>query len=146
MIRATYTDKQFDKAMQDALLRAEQAYIDGLIEIGIAFVADAKANGQYENDTGNLRSSIGYIVAKGRKVLSSSFKVVAGGNKGRSKGYFLAKSLLANNPDKLIRLIVVAGMDYASILESKGRDVLTGSSLRATSNLRQLAERVRNGN
>ncbi len=145
MITATYTDKQFNSVLEQALKQAEQKYIDGLIDIAKRVVKTAKQNGQYQNRTGNLNSSIGYIVAKGRNILSSSFTKTLNGEKGRSKGFFLAKKLLSDNPGKNIRMIIVVGEHYASILESKGRDVLTGSSLKAVSDLKELLRQVRDG-
>jgi hypothetical protein len=145
-ITARYTQKQFKDVLNGVLVVAEKKIEAGLVEIGVQFVADAKANGQYMNDTGNLRSSIGYIVSKGRKIISSGFNTVQGGNVGKTKGFFLAKSMLKDNKERALRLIVVAGMEYASILESKGRDVLTGSSSKAINDLKSLVNRVKNGN
>jgi hypothetical protein len=39
-------------------------------------------------------------------------------------------------------VIVVAGMSYAAAVESKGRDVLTGSSQVAVSSLKKAIERI----
>ena len=91
---------------------------------------DKSASNSFIDDTGNLRSSIGYKVSN--KNENSNFVEFAEpkNNKG-SDGANKAKQLLqeVNKPEKgTIELTVVAGMDYALWVESmKGKNVLSSS-------------------
>ena len=72
--------------------------------------------------TGNLRSSIGYFVLKDGDVISQKFQDNPAGKEA-------AEKLLDEIPNKTgLQLIVVAGMNYASYVESKGFDVITTSA------------------
>lgn len=83
------------------------------------------------DDTGNLRSSIGYVIVKdGRIVRSSDFSIVKDGDKGAKDGKQFARSL-AQKYNTGIVLIVVAGMNYASYVKKRGYDVLDSSELLA---------------
>lgn len=85
--------------------------------------------------TGNLRSSIGYVVlwdgrvaVNGRPVRYSGLR---DGSEGVAEGERLMNSLQSNFPTGAV-LIIVAGMNYASYVESRhGKDVLSGAGVRA---------------
>ena len=67
----------------------------------------------YIDWTGNLRSSIGYVVSvDGEIVDESRFEPIKGGAEGAAQGRAYAESLVSQYP-KGICLIVVAGMRYA---------------------------------
>jgi len=71
--------------------------------------------------TGNLRSSIGYFVLKNGEVIDQKFQDNPAGKEA-------AEKLLNKIPNKDgLQLIGVAGMDYASYVESRGFDVITTS-------------------
>lgn len=81
-----------------------------------------RGQGEYLDDSGALRSSIGYFVLK-------DGVVVSGRVEGESEGISAAKQLLGTIPEKDgYVLIGVAGMDYASHLESKGFNVITSQA------------------
>jgi hypothetical protein len=78
--------------------------------------------GEYLDDTGNLRSSIGYFVLKDGIVVSGKVE-------GESEGISAAKQLLGTIPIKDGYVLVgVAGVDYASYLESRGFNVITSQA------------------
>lgn len=79
----------------------------------------ARTAGNYRDITGNLRSSVGYVVLNNGKVIqSASFQQVKQGKQGVADGNKFMNELIKKNR-KGIRLIVVAGMNYAAIVEDK---------------------------
>lgn len=77
--------------------------------------------GEYLDQTGNLRDSIGYVIVKDGKVIKSHLG---------SQGADNVNAMIAKSAAKIPKgygLIVVAGMEYAAAVESKGYDVLTSS-------------------
>ena len=73
----------------------------------------------FQNVTGNLSASIGYTVIRDGQIIDEGgFK---GTDTGASKGRALAKGEDG--------LHFVAGMDYATFVEAKGRDVNTAGEL-----------------
>lgn len=86
------------------------------------------------DQTGNLRSSIGYIIVfNGQIVKKSSFKKVKEGTDGPREGLALAKEI-ANDYSNGYALIVVAGMKYAAYVEAmENKNVLASAELYAES-------------
>lgn len=88
--------------------------------------------GNWMDQTGNLRSSIGSAVFDyGKQVMKTAFEAVSGpdgsGATGSAKGEEYINSL-AREYARVYALVVVAGMDYADAVETK-RDVLEGAKL-----------------
>lgn len=84
----------------------------------------ARSSNDYLDQTGNLRSSVGYVVKVGDKSRSSRFDVVKKGGKGSATGGTYAQRLADKLPAKAV-LVLVAGMPYAAHLErTLQRDVL----------------------
>lgn len=123
-------------------LKATYGLVDNVIlmrfqYIGERFVANARDKANFKDQTGNLRSSIGYIVLKnGKKVSGSSFEKVKDGKDGVNNGKTYINELRKQFSTGYV-LIVVAGMEYAAAVESRGKDVLTGSSLIAKDDLKK---------
>lgn len=92
--------------------------------LGEEFVDKARLAGNYKDRTGNLRSSIGYIILKDGRIVASNFE---GNSAGTSQGRKVAAEVAANHPDGWV-LIGVSGMDYAAYVEAKNFDVITGSA------------------
>ena len=112
----------------------EKVMTNNLIYVGESAVNEARTSGRYKDQTGNLRSSIGYLILKdGKVVKESAFPVVKGGNKGAQQGRQFIQSLISENASGLV-LIVVAGMEYAAYVEAKNLNVLDSAE--------QLAERL----
>lgn len=119
----------------DAVLKkAEEDYIRKIVRV-MRFVGEkcanrAKEDGNYQDQTANLRNSIGFIIVVDGKVVTEDFKMTASG-KVQSKenplkyGKDLAYQVAPKFRD--IALIVVAGMKYGAYVESKGRVVLTSA-------------------
>ena len=103
----------------------------------------------YTVQTGNLVSSVGYVITyDGQIVGMSSFQAVAGpkgdGVEGSTTGKAYVKELAMRFPQGYA-LILVAGMHYASyVQELYHRDVLVSGSLVAEQLVREMQEKFNN--
>lgn len=113
--------------------------IDTLSYIGERAVTIARERGDYMNRTGNLRSSIGYVILHdGQPVRQGEPEVYGEGNQGSQVAEELLTMVRSEYPQGIV-LIVCAGMNYASYVEDiYGKDVLTSARLETE----QLAERM----
>lgn len=117
--------------LDEQIERIEQRIIYNLSYVGEQCLTEARSTNSYKDQTGNLRSSIGYIIVKDGKVIrQSDFAVVRKGSEGKSEGEKFARSLASKFPDGIV-LIVVAGMNYASCVSAKGYNVLDSAELLA---------------
>ena len=121
-----FTTKQLEAQLISWAAKNERKFIIALSYIGEEFVNKARSINTYLDDTGNLRSSIGYVIAKNGRILKRNYKQVGDGNKGVTKGLNLADEAAAEHSDGIV-LIVTAGMKYGLYVESMGYDVLSGS-------------------
>lgn len=125
--------------------RAEEKIYKLLSAAGEKFVEYARRSGKYINHTGNLRSSVGYVIIADGEELSSNFEESAKGTDkraGMKEGIRLANSVAKSYPDGFV-LIGVAGMDYAVYVESiKGKDVVSGASIQAEEYLRKALQKT----
>ncbi|HOZ15960.1 MAG TPA: hypothetical protein PLH91_03710 [Tenuifilaceae bacterium] len=118
------------------LLRQRQEIVHGIVDIchyvGEKFVKEARQamsidsgifpKNDYTDRTGNLRQSIGYILILDGKVL---FSRQPDNPEGMSYYNFLISSL---PKAKGLWLVGMAGMKYASYVESMGYNVITSQS------------------
>lgn len=132
MIRMTTPMDAIDKKIAKEINRAENEILKKLSFIGENAVNDARGNGDYMDNTGNLRSSIGYTILKnGETVRTSSFdRVKQEASKAKIESTKLLDELRTKFNTGFV-LIVVAGMDYAVTVEARGRNVLSSSKLLA---------------
>lgn len=120
-----------DKFIEGEIENLKNALINKLCYIGEQALNNARISGSYVDQTGNLRSSVGYVVAvDGEVVQMSSFDVIKEGGNGAKVGKDYALSIVQKFPRGIV-LIVVAGMNYASYVSAKGYDVLESSELLA---------------
>lgn len=90
-------------------------------------VRDRGVAESWQDQTGNLRSSVGMAYYEdGRKLISSAFETVGNGAEGSAKGQQFVDQL-AQEMSSTYGLCVVAAMDYAEYVEAKGRDVLAST-------------------
>jgi hypothetical protein len=108
-----FVSKQVDK--EDAVL----------LRIGEEFVNNARQNGEYTDRTGNLRSSIGYILLRDGVIINQN--IVGKTTEGRRIAAQLANEF-KNMYNTGLVLVGFAGMEYAAAVESKGYDVISGSA------------------
>lgn len=117
--------------------RADMVVFNLLQRTGEEFVKVARLSGQYNDKTGNLRSSIGYVIVKDGKILGKDFKTSdrAGTDKktGKLEAEQLAKDLVLTYNTGYV-LIAVAGMKYAVYVEAmENKDVVTLAASKAES-------------
>jgi hypothetical protein len=138
--------QEIERETQEALERMSEAIVYVLQSVGEECVNHARNlpslsrddpaaafphQPNWIDDTGNLRSSIGYIIVdNGQIVTESSFEAVRNGQEGSEKGKSFAESLVSEHTSD-IALIVVAGMEYAEYVAAKGYDVLDSAELLA---------------
>ncbi len=133
----------FDKAQKGV----EKAIEDVFAEAGIYVVYGIRSGlmSNWDNDTGNLRSSIGWAVCrKGRIVRKSRFGIVLNGSEGKAKGLALIEQLASKYAAYDFSLFIVAGEEYAVYVEAvDNKVVLAGGLLYIEKNItRRLQERV----
>ncbi len=129
-----YIDRKLDEWVEEC--------ISNLEFVGEECVAEARTSGSYTDRTGNLRSSVGYVVVKdGKIVKKGGFQHVNGTKKsdknGEEDGEQYAESLVGRYPEGIV-LIVVAGMNYAAYVSAKGFNVLDSAELKAESIIKKL--------
>ena len=118
-----FSQANINRRIDKWVVSIEQRIIWTLAMVGESFVNDARSTQTYQDQTGNLRSSIGYIIAKDGVIIQEN---VEGKAEGVAQARNIAREVLRDNSKGFI-LIVVAGMEYACAVESKGYDVITGS-------------------
>ncbi len=146
LVSKTNTKKIYAK-----LQMARKELIDFLVyrlsQIGEECVKIARDYGNYEDRTGNLRSSIGYIILNDGEVkVHGASKQYSGkkgdGAKGVQEGEALLKRLQAKFPWGVV-LIVCAGMEYAAFVENvRGRRVLIDAEIEAERLFKELLGKV----
>ena len=133
---------EFDAYIDRKIENARQTIIDRLCYIGSLCINEAREHGDYNNPTGNLRSSIGYVVVVDGQVYEKAIvEMTKNGTEGRKEAdSFLNR--LAEKHQTGICLIVVAGMSYAVYVEGRGKNVLTSAELLAERMVPQLLEQI----
>jgi hypothetical protein len=117
----------------------ENILLDRLKQCGEQFVADARSTSTYTDRTRNLRGSIGYVILKDGTEIFGNFEGVSTGQATAQK---FIRSVKGDYPRGFV-LIVVAGMNYAAAVESKGFDVITGSSQTAETGIQRSFDRLK---
>ena len=133
---------QLNQILESKRKEIEQYIRSEFIEVGERFMDYAQTNGEYMNHTYALISSIGYVVVFRGQVIHENFKVIGSGSNGREMGIKVAHEAIRELPDDTdYALIGVAGMGYAIYVESRGKDVITGSATNVVEQmLKSLAE------
>lgn len=122
---------EIERYTEEELERLKQAIIRTFLYVGETVLNKARSTNSYKDQTGNLRSSIGYVVTvDGKIVHTAGFQTVKTGQTGSSTGANYVKNLVSQFP-RGVCLIVVAGMKYASYVSAKGLDVLDSAELLA---------------
>ena len=126
--------EEIERYVDEQVSRLRQVLLRNLAYIGEQCLNAARQTDSYKDQTGNLRSSIGYVIVEnGRIIKASNFAPSDKGtdkSKGQKVGKAYAKKLAALFPSG-ITLLIVAGMNYAAYVSAKGYDVLDSSELKA---------------
>ena len=172
-LEAAFTEADIQKEIETFMERVFKVTRNEMMQIGLEFVSEARSKvpdvdysrdakdivaatklaggsinlagaGGFNDQTGNLRSSIGFILLYDGEIVHEDFELSPRGTEkaeglrvGREKAMEIAKE----NPEGWA-IITVAGMEYASWVEAKGYDVITGSTLGAQAKLEKAAQNV----
>ena len=142
--------KTNSQSVLNELQRGYRTIENGIIRIlqyaGEQFVKDAREGlkidgafprGDYSDRTANLRSSIGYFILKDGVIINSSIE-------GTAEGITAGRAVLGTIPDKSgYQLVGVAGMEYASYVESRGFNVITSQSDIAIVNIERMLQKFK---
>ncbi|MBS9774583.1 MAG: hypothetical protein KGV59_05435 [Tenacibaculum sp.] len=143
-LKALFNMSQVENVLQHFQEEVDNKVIEIFQYMGEEFVNKARDLRTYVDDTGNLRSSIGYIILNNGKVVDANFKKIGDdGDTGVSIGYQVAEEVARDYP-KGYALIGVAGMHYACALERRHHiDVISGSAP-TEQEIRELLESIAN--
>jgi len=141
------------KRFDNFLTEVDKMQIEILQELGEKCVLHARGlppEQGFHDQTGNLRSSIGYVIFKDGVAIHTWYEKVPPKKPkegvvydGMERGKQLAEEVGKNT--KGIVLVVTAGMNYATYVEAKGRDVLASAEILAQRELpRMLDELIKN--
>ncbi len=146
-MKMTTSMREVDASIADFVKEVERLTIRALSFLGEKCVIEARDRTQeasWFDQTGNLRSSIGYVIVVNGKIVSmSEFNQVKEGSEGVLTGESLAKRL-ARDFKTGYALIVVAGMNYAAKVEAMdNKVVLASAELYARRELPRMQQQLR---
>ncbi len=136
-LKSNFNETQFAKYVQRQVDVIDKKILDSFIMAGEQFIIDSReqgqshAAGQYQDVTANLRNSIGYYIYRDGKLIIGK---EPGNYIGKtSEGKLSASEIAIINKTAIqdiinlkgFQLIGVAGMNYASYVESKGYNVIS---------------------
>ena len=138
-----FNEDDIQKMLDEFMGRVFKVTKNEMMQIGLEFVQDArlktKSQGGFDDDTGNLRSSIGFILMYDGEIVHEDFELSTRGSEkhqGLETSRAKAMELGQENPKGWV-IVTVAGMEYASWVEAKGYDVISGSTLGAEAKLQK---------
>ncbi len=139
-IEAKFTRSDVKKAYDNFVDGVKKQQIKRLQYLGEICLNEARMNGNYQDQTGNLRSSIGYTVFVDGVAVHSMFEQTKEGSQGVRAGEVLANRVGKGTTG--VCLVVTAGMDYALYVESKGYNVLSSAEHLAERELPRMLENL----
>lgn len=120
-----------DKAVEAYAAAVRKAILYKMHYVGERCIIEARTSGTYQDQTGNLRSSIGYaVVLDGNVVDKGGFQVVKNGAEGADEGDKFLTKIVSEFPKDIV-LVVCAGMKYAAFVAAKGFNVNDSAELLA---------------
>ena len=146
-IRLTTPMSEINAAIQNETQRVEMLTIRAISYLGELCVIEARNRPKeisWVDRTGNLRSSVGYIIAKGGKIIKySDFQQVKAGSEGVDEGKKFAEMLAKQSLSSYV-LVVVAGMNYAEYVEAmENKIVLASAELYARKHLPTIFKKLK---
>ena len=131
MITPKFTPADIERMLKDKIEKYQEKIVRVLRYVGEKCINEAREYGSYQDRTGNLRSSIGYIILKdGKPIEKGGFKITKSGGNGQKEGETFINKIISQYPKGFV-LVVVAGMKYASYVEARNYNVLTSAELLA---------------
>lgn len=131
--------KRFD-AFLEQIHKQQIKRLQRLGEMCVEHARNIPKEQGFQDQTGNLRSSIGYAVFDDGVAVHTMYYAIKGGSEGAKKGAQLANKVGSQKPG--ICLVVTAGMNYAIYVESKGRDVITSAEHLAERELPRMLDKL----
>jgi len=123
-------DEDFAAFADQTCKDVEEQIIEVLCKIGAYGYDIAVEHGNFQDRTGELRSSIGWGVTRdGKLIKSGGFRQILQGWKGVEEGKAALRQMVADSHEG-IALIFVAGAEYSIYVEAMGYDVITYSEQR----------------
>lgn len=156
-IRPDFSEKELYSTIEKELDRAHRLTIRAFSYLGEQLLIEARDRPQdisWIDHTGNLRSSIGYVIVYNGQIVKYGGFTSRGlsrtdgssnsiGKDGKKEGRALAEEL-AQRYSKGYALIMVAGMNYASYVEAmENKNVLASSELLAREAVPRIFERLK---
>lgn len=142
-IEPQFTRKDVQRRFDAFLDQIQKQQIKRLSMLGEMCVNHARSVPKdlgFEDQTGNLRSSIGYAVFVDGVAVHSFYEEVKGGVEGANAGLRLSKKIGEGSSG--VCLVVTAGMHYATYVESRGRDVIASAEQLAKRELPRMLEKL----
>lgn len=146
-----FTEADIKRRFERTLAEIERQQVEMMQELGEMCVTRAREippEVGFQDQTGNLRSSIGCMVFVNGVAVHDNYvkyppkQAVEGAiYNGLDKGKALAEKVGTKYKNGVC-LVVTAGMNYAIYVESKGRDVLTSAELLAKQEMPKLAAEI----
>lgn len=131
--------KRFD-AFLDVVKDEQVSVLQYLGEKCVAHARSIPKEQGFEDQTGNLRSSIGYAVFVDGVAVHTLYNEVGGGTIGAKAGQELSAKI--GERTNGVCLVVTAGMNYALYVESRGRDVIASAEQLAERELPRMLEKL----
>ena len=127
--------------------RVERLTIRALSYLGeqcVIRVRDRGGDKSWYDQSGNLRSSVGYVIAHNGSIIQySDFNQVKQGSEGVKVGKDLAEELARRYPNDYV-LVIVAGMNYAEYVEAMdNKDVLASTELWSIDQVPKMLEKLK---
>lgn len=126
-LKPNFNNRDLQRMQREIENQVFQKAVRGFKYLGEIFVSHAKENVGFTDQTGNLKSSIGYVLFVNGQIHKETYELHKKGYEGLKKGPEIAKEIYSTLRRNPIVLVFVAGMNYALSVESKGYNVLTAT-------------------
>ena len=132
-METNFTPKRIELGLKKYFDAKKRKVIIDMQRVGETFINESRVNGDYIDQTGNLRSSVGYAIGLNgnEPTVNKTGTQVLKGEKGVEQAKVYGQQLIRDEDEDSLVLAGFAGMEYAIDVESRGRDVITGSTKRA---------------
>lgn len=129
-IRPAFNITAFNRYVDDNIEKLNRAMIRRLKYIAEKCIIEARVNKGYQDRTGNLKNSVGYVIVKDRIPIFWSDTSVGDASQEARDARETAIDEKLEDPDIPrvgLCLLFVAGMEYAAAVEALGYNVLTSA-------------------
>jgi len=83
MLTPNFSMDDVNNTIDDFVVDKETRIVMSLHYVGIEFIKNARTNANFQNHTGNLRNSIGYVILNNGQTIEEEF---IGGGEGKTEG------------------------------------------------------------